>query len=140
MQNGEIQQIGTPTDIYNEPENRFVANFIGESNIIEGIMVDDYKVRFDKQEFECVDYGFIENEEVDVVIRPEDIDIVKPEMGKMLGVIQSILFKGVHFEIVVKTQEREWIVHTTDKSDVGAQVGLHFFPEDIHIMYRMGSY
>ena len=77
---------------------------------------------------------------MDVVIRPEDIDIVKPEMGKMLGIIQSILFKGVHFEIVVKTQEREWIVHTTDKSDVGAQVGLHFFPEDIHIMYRMGSY
>lgn len=140
MQNGEIQQIGTPTDIYNEPENRFVANFIGESNIIEGIMVDDYKVQFDKQEFECVDYGFIENEEVDVVIRPEDIDIVKPEMGKMLGIVQSILFKGVHFEIVIKTQEREWIVHTTDKSDVGAQVGLHFFPEDIHIMYRMGSY
>jgi spermidine/putrescine transport system ATP-binding protein len=77
---------------------------------------------------------------VDVVIRPEDIDIVKPEMGKMLGTVQSILFKGVHFEIVVKTSEREWIVHTTDKSEVGEEVGLHFFPEDIHIMYKMGSY
>ena len=140
LNNGEIQQIGTPTDIYNEPENRFVANFIGESNIVDAVMVEDYKVEFCKTQFECVDYGFNENEEVDVVIRPEDIDIVKPEMGKMLGTVQSILFKGVHFEIVVKTQDREWIVHTTDKSEVGAEVGLHFFPEDIHIMHKLGSY
>lgn len=140
LNNGEIQQIGSPTDIYNEPENRFVANFIGESNIVDAVMVEDYKVEFDKIQFECTDYGFNENQEVDVVIRPEDIDIVKPEMGKMLGKVQSILFKGVHFEIVVKTSEREWIVHTTDKSEVGEEVGLHFFPEDIHIMYKMGSY
>ncbi len=140
LNNGEIQQIGTPTDIYNEPENRFVANFIGESNIVDAVMVEDYKVEFDKIQFECIDYGYSENQEVDVVIRPEDIDIVKPEMGKMLGTVQSILFKGVHFEIVVKTADREWIVHTTDKSEVGAEVGLHFFPEDIHIMYKMGGY
>lgn len=140
LNNGEIQQIGTPTDIYNEPENRFVANFIGESNIVEAKMIEDYKVEFCNTQFECVDYGFNENEEVDVVIRPEDIDIVKPEMGKMIGRVQSILFKGVHFEIVVKTQDREWIVHTTDKSEVDAEVGLHFFPEDIHIMYKLGTY
>ena len=100
---GEIQQIGTPQDIYNEPANRFVANFIGESNILPGVMVDDYKVRFDDITFDCVDYGFKENEKVDVVIRPEDIDIVDVKDGKMTGEVLSVLFKGVHYEIMVET-------------------------------------
>jgi spermidine/putrescine transport system ATP-binding protein len=137
---GEIQQIGTPTDIYNEPENRFVADFIGESNIIDGIMIDDYRVFFDGIEFECVDYGFEDNEEVDIVIRPEDLDIVPLEMGKLTGHVVSTLFKGVHFEIVVQTPTRTFIVHTTDNSPVGKQVGLHFFKEDIHVMSKMGTY
>lgn len=103
MNKGEIQQIGTPIEIYNEPANRYVANFIGESNILVGTMVDDYQVRFDDKTFECVDYGFKKNEAVDVVIRPEDIDIVAPEQGKMTGEVLSVLFKGVHYEIIVET-------------------------------------
>lgn len=103
MKNGEIQQVGTPQDIYNEPANRFVANFIGESNILSGIMLEDYKVQFDDIVFDCVDYGFKENEKVDVVIRPEDIDIVPVEDGKMTGEVLSVLFKGVHYEIMVET-------------------------------------
>ena len=103
MKNGEIQQIGTPQEIYNEPSNRFVANFIGESNILPGTMLEDYKVRFDDITFDCVDYGFKENEKVDVVIRPEDIDIVDVKDGKMTGEVLSVLFKGVHYEIIVET-------------------------------------
>ena len=140
MNAGEIQQIGTPTDIYNEPENRFVADFIGESNILEGVMLEDYKVKFDDQVFECIDYGFEDNLDVDIVLRPEDIDIVPIDMGRIKGVIKSSLFKGVHFEVVVETPYREWIIHTTDKVEVDKEVGLHFFPEDIHIMYKMGTY
>lgn len=140
MNNGEIQQIGSPTDIYNEPENRFVADFIGESNILDGVMLEDYKVKFDDQIFECVDYGFEDNLEVDIVLRPEDIDIVPLDMGRIKGVIKSTIFKGVHFEVVVDTPYRKWIIHTTDKVELDKEVGLHFFPEDIHIMYKMGSY
>lgn len=140
MNAGEIQQIGTPTDIYNEPENRFVADFIGESNILEGVMLEDYKVKFDDQVFECIDYGFEDHLDVDIVLRPEDIDIVPIDMGRIKGVIKSSLFKGVHFEVVVETPYREWIIHTTDKVEVDKEVGLHFFPEDIHIMYKMGTY
>ena len=103
MKNGEIQQIGTPEEIYNEPSNRYVANFIGESNIIPGIMLEDYKVRFDDITFDCVDFGFKPEEPVDVVIRPEDIDIVAPQDGKMTGEVLSVLFKGVHYEIIVET-------------------------------------
>ncbi|MEI3218508.1 MAG: ABC transporter ATP-binding protein [Lachnoclostridium sp.] len=103
IKNGEIQQIGTPQEIYNEPANRFVANFIGESNILQGTMVEDYKVRFDDITFDCVDFGFKENEKVDVVIRPEDIDIVDVKAGKMTGEVLSVLFKGVHYEIIVET-------------------------------------
>lgn len=103
MKDGEIQQVGSPTDIYNEPENRYVANFIGESNIISGTMIEDYKVRFDDTDFTCVDHGFKPNELVDVVIRPEDLDIVKEDAGKMNGVVKSVLFKGVHYEIMVET-------------------------------------
>lgn len=140
INNGEIQQIGGPTDIYNEPQNRFVADFIGESNIIEGIMIDDFQVAFDNQEFECVDNGFADHEEVDIVIRPEDLDIVPLEMGKLNGIVRSSLFKGVHYEIVVETEFREFIIHTTDNVEVDKKVGLHFFPEDVHIMSKMGSY
>lgn len=103
MKNGEIQQVGTPQEIYNEPANRYVANFIGESNIIPGVMLEDYKVRFDDITFDCVDFGFKENEQVDVVIRPEDIDIVDVKDGKMTGEVRSVLFKGVHYEIMVET-------------------------------------
>ena len=133
MNNGEIQQIGTPIDIYNEPENRFVADFIGESNIFDGVMIDDYRVFFDGKEFECVDYGFNDEEEVDVVLRPEDLDIVEKDQGKLPGVVKSILFKGVHYEIVVETEMREYIVHTTDLVDIGKEVSLDFYPEDIHV-------
>ena len=137
---GEIQQIGTPVDIYNEPENRFVANFIGDSNIIEGIMPEDYLISFDGDEFECVDYGFEDNEEVDIVIRPEDLTIVEVDQGKLTGVVTSIIFKGVHNEITVKTLYREFLIHSTQTTEVGKEVGLHFFPDDIHVMSKMESY
>ena len=140
MNDGEIQQIGTPIDIYNEPENRFVADFIGESNIIEGIMIKDFLVSFDGFEFECVDKGFDDNEEIEVVLRPEDLDIVAPEKAKITGTVTSVTFKGVHYEILVETSERTYMVQTKDFSEVGSKVGLAFGPEDIHVMYRMGSY
>ena len=140
MNTGEIQQIGSPTDIYNEPENRFVASFIGESNIIEGIMIRDYLVQFDGFEFECVDKGFEDNEEIEVVLRPEDLDIVEPSQAKISGVVRNVTFKGVHYEILVETELRTYKVQTTDYAEVGRQVGLKFGPEDIHVMYRMGAY
>ena len=105
MKDGEIQQIGTPTDIYNEPVNEYVANFIGESNIIDGTMLKDYEVMFEDKKFECVDYGFEENEPVQVVIRPEDIDIVNKKDGKLKGVVRSVLFKGVHYETIFETKK-----------------------------------
>jgi spermidine/putrescine transport system ATP-binding protein len=137
MNEGQIQQIGTPIDIYNEPENRFVANFIGESNIVDGIMKKDYLVSFDGVDFECVDKGFPENEPVDVVIRPEDLDIVKPEDGKLQGEVKSVVFKGVHYEITVAAERRCYKVHTTDYSAPGTQVGLTLTPDDIHVMWKM---
>ena len=140
MNAGEIQQIGSPTDIYNEPENRFVAGFIGESNIIEGIMIRDYLVQFDGFEFECVDKGFEDNEEIEVVLRPEDLDIVEPSQAKINGVVRNVTFKGVHYEILVETELSTYKVQTTDYAEVGRQVGLKFGPEDIHVMYRMGAY
>ena len=140
MNAGEIQQIGSPTYIYNEPENRFVAGFIGESNIIEGIMIRDYLVQFDGFEFECVDKGFEDNEEIEVVLRPEDLDIVEPSQAKINGVVRNVTFKGVHYEILVETELRTYKVQTTDYAEVGRQVGLKFGPEDIHVMYRMGAY
>ena len=103
MNKGEIYQVGTPQEIYNEPENRYVADFIGESNIVSGIMLEDYKVRFDDITFDCVDFGFRENEKIDVVIRPEDIDIVKPEEGKMTGTVEDVFFKGVYYDVTVET-------------------------------------
>lgn len=140
MNDGNIQQIGTPTDIYNEPENRFVAQFIGESNIVEGKFIKDFLVEFDNQQFVCVDKGFDEGQEVDIVLRPEDLDIVEEGQGKIAGVVSSIIFKGVHYEIMVETEERMYKVHTTDMSEVGKKVNLDFWPEDIHVMETMGTY
>lgn len=140
MNNGEIQQIGTPIDIYNEPENRFVADFIGESNIFDGVMIDDYRIFFDGKEFECVDYGFDDNENVDVVLRPEDLDIVEFGQGRLDGVVKSVLFKGVHYEIIVETDVRSYMVHTTDIVDLNKEVSLTFYPEDIHVMSKLEAY
>ena len=140
MNEGTIQQIGTPIDIYNEPENRFVAGFIGESNIIEGVMIKDFLVAFDDFEFICVDKGFPENEPVDVVIRPEDIDIVQPDKANLKGIVKSVTFKGVHYETIVTTKYRDYRIDTTDYFAVGLEVGLTFTPEDIHVMWQMGSY
>ena len=137
MNDGYIQQIGSPTDVYNEPENRFVAKFIGDSNIIEGTMIRDCLVAFDDYTFECVDKGFKDNEEVEVVLRPEDIDIVAPENAKLRGVVSSIVFKGVHYEILVDTKYRSYMIHTTDYHEVGIEVGLSFGAEDIHVMWKM---
>ncbi len=134
MNLGEIYQIGTPEDIYNEPANRFVANFIGESNIIEGIMKDDFLVSFDHKDYECVDKGFAKNENVDIVIRPEDIDIVDVNTGFLTGVVDSIAFKGVHYEIDVKTEHRIFTIHTTDYHKEGSTVDIMFGPEDLHVM------
>ena len=138
MNDGIIQQIGSPTDIYNEPENKFVANFIGASNIIAGTMVKDYLVEFDDQQFECVDYGYPVDMPADIVIRPEDIDIVKVGEGKISGVVESVIFKGVHWEIRVKNEYRTYLIHTTDFVEVGKEVELDFWPEDIHVMEKMG--
>ena len=140
MNNGEIQQIGSPTDIYNEPENRFVAGFIGESNIIEGTMIKDFLVEFDGFRYECVDKGFEDNEAIEVVLRPEDLDIVEPDQAKIRGTVRNITFKGVHYEILIETELRTYMVHTTDYAAVGREVGLKFGPEDIHVMCRMGGY
>ena len=136
MNHGEIQQVGTPVDIYNEPVNKFVATFIGESNIIEGIMKTDFLVHFDALDFTCVDKGFARNEEVDIVIRPEDIDIVDMKNARIHGVVTDVVFKGVHYEIDVKTNVRTYTIHTTDVQPVGKEVGLSFLPEDIHVMER----
>ena len=140
LNEGEIQQIGTPMDIYNEPENRFVADFIGASNIIEGVMLEDRKVSFDGKVFECVDHGFDENEAIDIVFRPEDLDIVEVDKGKLTGVVESVLFKGVHYEFLVKTEEREYIIHSTDFTEEGETVGITFAPEDIHVMSKLEAY
>ncbi len=136
MNHGEIQQVGTPVDIYNEPINKFVATFIGESNIIEGVMKTDFLVHFDHQDFTCVDKGFGLNEEVDIVIRPEDIDIVDVKDGLVEGIVVDIVFKGVHYEIDVETKDRIYTIHTTDVQPLNKKVGLSFLPEDIHVMER----
>lgn len=137
MKDGNIQQIGTPVDIYNEPENAFVADFIGESNIIEGIMLCDKKVLICACEFECVDSGFGENAPVDVVIRPEDITLTDSESAQIKGIVRSVTFKGVHYEMVVDTSEYSWLIHSTKAAQVDSEVGISFGPDDIHIMHRM---
>ncbi|MDR2867123.1 MAG: ATP-binding cassette domain-containing protein [Acholeplasmatales bacterium] len=134
MNNGEIQQVGTPEDIYNEPTNVFVANFIGESNIVEGVMKEDYLVNFDGRDYTCVDRGFARHEKVNVVLRPEDIDIVKSGKGYISGFIDNIVFKGVHYEIEVKTKYRSFIVHTTKYFEEFSAVDLKFDPDAIHVM------
>ena len=136
MNKGVIQQMGTPQDIYNEPANAFVADFIGESNIIDGIMLEDFKVQFCNREFECVDKGFDLKEPVDIVIRPEDITIVNSDKGMLKGTVTSIIFKGVHYEITVKTDSFEFIIHSTKSAQVNSYVGLDIYPEDIHIMKK----
>ena len=136
MANGRIQQIGSPTDIYNEPENAFVADFIGESNIVDGIMLADYKVRFSGHTFECVDKGFDKNQPVDVVVRPEDVDVVPVEKDMLEGTVTSVTFKGVHWEIIVDIGGFKWMIQTTDFVAEGAHIGLFIEPEAIHIMRK----
>ena len=137
MNDGVIQQIGTPMDIYNEPQNRFVANFIGESNLISGIMIKDCLVQFDDVDWECVDKGFKENEDIEVVLRPEDMHVVTPEQGKVSGNIISKVFMGVHYEYLVETKYRNYKVHTTQNIEVGKNVGLTIDPFDIQVMHTM---
>jgi spermidine/putrescine transport system ATP-binding protein len=136
MKEGIIQQIGAPEDIYNEPKNRFTAQFIGESNIVQGIMRKDYLVEFEGIAFECVDKGFLPDEPIDVVIRPEDIVLAPAQPGKINGVVTDILFKGVHYEIIVMVGKQEYIIHSTDPVKVGEQVSLNFDPDEIHVMKR----
>ena len=136
MEAGHIQQIGTPTDIYNEPKNAFVADFIGESNIIDGVMKGDYCVNFDRHDFKCLDKGFFRNEPVDVVIRPDDVDIVSPENGMLRGVATSVTFKGVHWEIIVDINNFKWMIQTTDYVAPGSEIGLYIEPDAIHIMKK----
>lgn len=137
MNNGQIQQIGSPIDIYNEPQNAFVADFIGESNIISGIMYKDYMVGFLGHDFICVDKGFACNEKVDVVIRPEDVKLLEVGNGRLEGVVESIIFKGVHYEMKVDSAGYSWIVHSTIPKDIGSLVGIDIDPNDIHIMKKM---
>ena len=136
MSEGRIQQIGTPIDIYNEPKNAFVADFIGESNIVDGIMLRDRRVSFSGHVFDCVDEGFDPKEPVDVVIRPEDVDIVPEDKGMLRGVVTSVTFLGVHYEIIVDIDGFKWMIQTTDFVDVDEHIGLYIEPEAIHIMKK----
>ncbi|MCX0403125.1 spermidine/putrescine ABC transporter ATP-binding protein [Clostridium perfringens] len=136
MNKGEIQQMGSPEDIYNEPANSFVAKFIGESNIVDGIMLDDFKVEFGGRIFDCVDKGFKKNEAIEVVIRPEDFEMVKYENGMLKGTVTSVIFKGVHYEIEVKDENHTWILHNTKHAEIGSKIGLSLDPESIHIMKK----
>ncbi len=139
MNKGKIQQMGTPEDIYNEPTNSFVARFIGESNIFDGVMLEDYKVEFCDRLFDCVDKGFEKNENIEIVIRPEDIKMTKPEEGMLRGTVISSVFKGVHYELIVKENEREWMLHNTKTAPIGAELGMNIYPEDIHIMKKVSE-
>jgi len=134
MADGKIQQIGSPVDIYNEPENAFVADFIGESNIIDGVMLEDYSVRFAGHTFKCLDTGFDKNEPVDVVVRPEDVDIVEKEKGMLVGQVTSVTFKGDYYEIIVDVGGFKWMVETSDYAD--NEIGLYVEPDAIHVMKK----
>jgi spermidine/putrescine transport system ATP-binding protein len=136
MSEGRIQQIGTPVDIYNEPKNAFVADFIGESNILDGLMLADRLVAFSGQRFNCVDSGFDKREPVDVVIRPEDVDIVPKEKGMLKGVVTSVTFLGVHYEIIVDIDGFKWMIQTTDFVDVDEHIGIYLEPDAIHVMHK----
>ena len=136
MDKGSIQQIGTPEDIYNEPKNAFVADFIGESNIIDGIMVEDKVVKMYGRKFACLDAGFAPNEPVDVVIRPEDIDIVPESEGQITGKVTEVTFKGMHYDIIVDFNGFKWLIQTTDYSPEGARIGVKIDPDGFHIMKK----
>ncbi|MBQ2925547.1 MAG: ABC transporter ATP-binding protein [Ruminiclostridium sp.] len=136
MSEGKIHQVGTSVDIYNEPVNAFVADFIGESNILDGVMLEDYKVRFSGQTFQCLDKEFMKNEPVDVVVRPEDVDIVPVEQGQLTGVVTSVTFLGVHYEIIVDVNGFKWMIQTTDFVDVDERIGIELEPDAIHIMKK----
>ena len=136
MDKGNIQQIGTPEDIYNEPKNAFVADFIGESNIIDGVMVKDKVVKMYGRQFACLDGGFAENEPVDVVIRPEDIDIVPVEQGQLTGTVTNVTFKGMQYDIIVDFRGFKWLIQTTDHSPVGSKIGIKIDPDGIHVMKK----
>nr|WP_326125347.1 ABC transporter ATP-binding protein [uncultured Oscillibacter sp.] len=136
MDKGSIQQIGTPEDIYNEPKNAFVADFIGESNIIDGVMVHDQLVQMYGRQFPCLDGGFAPNEPVDVVIRPEDIDIVPVEQGQLTGTVTSVTFKGMQYDIIVDFKGFKWLIQTTDHSPEGARIGIKIDPDGIHVMKK----
>ncbi|CCQ92568.1 polyamine transporter subunit; ATP-binding component of ABC superfamily [[Clostridium] ultunense Esp] len=137
MDKGIIQQIGTPVDIYNEPKNAFVAKFIGESNIVNGIMLEDFVVEFAGGTFKCVDRGFNKMEEVDVVIRPEDLEIAPLEESLLKGTVTSVTFKGVHYEMMVKDGNIDWMVHSTIMKPIGTEIGMNVLPDNIHIMKKV---
>ena len=136
MSGGKIQQIGSPTTIYNEPVNAFVADFIGESNILNGVMISDFKAKFSGQTFKCLDSGFAPNEPVDVVVRPEDVDVVPLDKGMLSGTVTSVTFKGVHYEIIVDIDGFKWMIQTTDYAAPGSLIGLYIEPDAIHIMKK----
>ena len=136
MANGQIQQIGSPTDIYNEPINAFVADFIGESNILDGVMVEDYRAKFAGHVFQCVDKGFDKNEPVDIVVRPEDVDVVSLDRGMLRGLVTGVTFKGVHYEIIVDVCGFKWMIQSTDYVAEGQTIGLSIDPDAIHIMKK----
>ncbi|MBQ0125659.1 MAG: ABC transporter ATP-binding protein [Clostridiales bacterium] len=136
MANGKIQQIGSSTDVYNEPKNAFVADFIGESNILDGVMLEDKKVRFSGKIFDCVDGGYGEKEPVDVVVRPEDVDIVEKDKGQLIGKVISVTFKGVHWEIIVDIDGFKWMIQTTDYCAPESEIGIYIEPDAIHIMKK----
>ncbi len=136
MDRGRIQQIGRPEDIYNEPKNAFVADFIGESNILDGVMRADYEVEIFGRRFECLDAGFEKDEAVDVVIRPEDVDIVKPGEGRLQGTVTDVTFKGMQYDIIVDFYGFKWLIQTTDLAPVGSRIGIKLDPDAIHVMKK----
>ena len=136
MAGGRIQQIGTPTDIYNEPVNAFVADFIGESNIVDGVMLEDRRVRFSGHTFDCVDGGFEKNAPVDIVIRPEDVDVVPVEKGMLSGIVSGVTFKGDYYEIIVDVKGFKWMIETSDYVAPDEKIGLYIEPDAIHVMKK----
>ncbi len=137
LNEGVIQQIGKPIDIYNEPKNSFVANFIGESNIADGIMREDFLVEMLGAKFPCVDKGFEKDQKVDVVVRPEDVEIVGKELGQITGIVETVVFKGVHYEMIIVGDNFSWKAHSTLSKQEGEEVGIRVIPDNIHIMRKM---
>ena len=139
MKNGVIQQIGTPEDIYNEPKNSFVADFIGESNILDGVMIKDFLIEFAGRKFKCVDKDFELNEKVDVVIRPEDINILPENQGQINGKVENVIFKGVHYEMLIRQNDYLWKVHSTVMAELNSFVSLNILPDLIHVMHKKNN-